>query len=77
MTYLLHLVERRLVHAELLKVILRSLDDLLNDLLVDITLVLLSAHLPLPKCMCLHAQVPRTTDHYLVRHGDDSYFLSI
>lgn len=44
MTYLLHFVERRLVHAELLEIILRSLDDLLDNLLVDITLMLLSAH---------------------------------
>lgn len=43
MTYLLHFVERRLVHAELLEIILRGLDDLLDDLLVDIALVLLSA----------------------------------
>jgi hypothetical protein len=37
-TYLLHLVERVLVHAELLKVILRRSDDLVNDLLVDTAL---------------------------------------
>lgn len=55
MTYLLHLVERRLIHAELLEIILRSLDDLLDDLLVDIALVSLSARLPLwcaAACMC-------------------------
>lgn len=33
-TYLLHLLQRRLVHAELLKVILRGLNHLVNDLLV-------------------------------------------
>jgi hypothetical protein len=37
-TYLLHLVKRRLVHAELLEVILRCLNHLVDDLLVDITL---------------------------------------
>lgn len=70
MTYLLHLVERRLVHAELLEVILRSLDDLLDDLLVDITLVLLSARLPSPMCECSHEHMPSVTNHHLVRHGD-------
>jgi hypothetical protein len=34
-TYLLHLVERRLVDAELLEVIVRRLDHPLDDLLVD------------------------------------------
>lgn len=70
MTYLLHLVERRLIHAELLKIILRSLDDLLDDLLIDIALMLLSARLTLPMCRCLHVQLPRVTNHHLVRHGD-------
>ena len=45
-TYLLHLVERRLVNAELLKVILRGLDHFLNDLLVDIALQSRSACRP-------------------------------
>ena len=66
MTYLLHLVERRLVHPELLKIILRSLDDLLDDLLIDITLMSLSACLSLPICSCSHAQLPRVTNHHLV-----------
>lgn len=70
MTYLLHLVERRLIHAELFEIILRSLDDLLDDLLVDIALMLLSAHVPLPRRSCSHAQMPRVTNHHLVRHGD-------
>jgi hypothetical protein len=34
-TYLLQLSERRLVHAELLEVILRRRDHLVDDLLVD------------------------------------------
>lgn len=38
-TYLLHLVERRLIHAELLEVILRRRDDLFDDLLVDAALL--------------------------------------
>lgn len=54
MTYLLHLVERRLVHAKLLEIILRCLDDLLDDLLVDITLMMLSAQLPRPMRNCSH-----------------------
>jgi hypothetical protein len=69
MTYLLHLIKRRLVHAELLEIILRSLDDLLDDLLVDITLESLSAHLPPRMRICSHAQLG-TTNHHLVRHGD-------
>jgi hypothetical protein len=44
-TYLHHLVQRRLVDAKLLKVILRRLDHLLDDLLVDGALLLLSAML--------------------------------
>jgi hypothetical protein len=44
-TYLHHLVQRRLVHAKLLKVILRRLDHLLDDLLVDVALLSLSAKL--------------------------------
>lgn len=39
-TYLLHLVQRRLVHAELLEVILRGLDHLVDDLLVDSALAI-------------------------------------
>ena len=42
-TYLLHLVERRLIDAELLEIILRRLDDPLDDLLVDQTLLSLLA----------------------------------
>ena len=38
-TYLLHLVERRVVDARLLEIILRRLDHLLDDLLVDAALV--------------------------------------
>jgi hypothetical protein len=37
-TYLLHLVERGLVYAKLLKVILRRSNHLFDDLLVDRTL---------------------------------------
>ena len=81
LTYLLHLVERRLVHAKLLEVILRRLDDLVDDLLVDVTLQLLSARMLLRKCMpwhgvawhgmCSHAmRRAEATDHNLVRHGD-------
>jgi hypothetical protein len=54
LTYLLHLVERRLVHAKLLEVILRRLDDLVDDLLVDVTLQLLSARVLLRERMAWH-----------------------
>ena len=38
-TYLLHLVERAMIDARLLEVILRGLDHLLDDLLVHAALV--------------------------------------
>jgi hypothetical protein len=64
LTYLLHLVERRLVNAELLEIILRRLDDLVDYLLVDVTLQLLSARCSFASAwhgmawhgMCSHAQ---------------------
>lgn len=42
-TYLLHLVERRLVDAELFEVILRRLDHPLDDLQIDLALLWLLA----------------------------------
>lgn len=66
MTYLFHFVERRLVYTKLLEVVLRSLDDLLDDLLVDITLVMLSARCLHLVCICSHEPSPRTTNHHLV-----------
>ena len=38
-TYLLQLFQRRMVHAEFLKVVARHRDYLVDDLLVDVTLV--------------------------------------
>jgi len=38
-THISHLNQRRLVNAELFEVILRRLDDLLDDRLVDVALV--------------------------------------
>ncbi len=69
MTYLLHLVECRLIYAKFLKIILRSLDDLFDDLLVDIALMLQSARLPLHSIVS-HARMLSATNHDLIRHGD-------
>lgn len=53
-TYLLHLVQRGLVNAKLLKVILRGRNHLVDDQLVDRALLSLLAQLaftrPLPSC---------------------------
>jgi hypothetical protein len=51
-TYLLHLVERGLIHAKLFKVILRCRNDFLDDVLIDGALESLSARGP-----SLHPQV--------------------
>jgi hypothetical protein len=57
-TYLLHLIERGLIHAELLEVILRRRDDLVDDLLVDGTLESLSARSPSPRSRVLRGYLP-------------------
>jgi hypothetical protein len=51
-TYLLHFVERRLVYSKLFKVILRGLNHLVDDLLVDSALDVAVSQwcLPLPIC---------------------------
>jgi hypothetical protein len=51
-TYLLHFVERGLVDAHLLEVILRGLNHLVDDLTVDLTL-------ESPSAGCLHPALPR------------------
>jgi hypothetical protein len=73
-TYLLHLIERGLVDAHLLKVILRGLDHLVDDLAVDIALDVPSA-LPWPCCWRARGLLTTITFDMAARSPTPSYLL--
>jgi hypothetical protein len=73
-TYLLHLIERGLVDAHLLKVILRGLDHLIDDLAVDIALDVPSA-LPWPCCWRARGLLTTITFDMAARFPTPSYLL--